>query len=372
MNERIMQFRIGMFVIVAGLVLAMLIVWFGESPSLFRDHAFVRVRYTEAPGVAEGITVRKSGIRIGEVLSINFDETPNRPEGVIVVLSLERKYKLRKDSVAKISRSLIGDVSIDMVLGSSTEFITYGDTPDKAPEINGDVTPDPSKALAAATAAFERVGGTLTAIESAANGFAAVAKKAEHLDEFLTTIGETGRNISAAAKGINKVIAENEADIRPAITNLRQVSDRLSAAITPQTAADIKSATEKFNVVAAKLDASLNDIRPVLEDLGATNGTPNKLKPTTNFGMAVSRINRIAGDFALLTGSLSDGKGQLNTNGSLQRLVNNPDLFDNLSKMAFSANAVFELARPAVRALGVFADKISKDPASIGRGVLQR
>ena len=30
MNERVMQFRIGMFVIVAGLVLTMLIVWFGE------------------------------------------------------------------------------------------------------------------------------------------------------------------------------------------------------------------------------------------------------------------------------------------------------------------------------------------------------
>ena len=128
MNERVMQFRIGMFVIVAGLVLGMLVIWFGESPSLFRDHAFVRVRYTEAPGVAEGITVRKSGIRIGEVLSINFDETPNRPEGVIVVLSLERKYKLRKDSVAKISRSLIGDVVIDMVLGESPDFIKYGDT----------------------------------------------------------------------------------------------------------------------------------------------------------------------------------------------------------------------------------------------------
>ena len=368
MNERIMQFRIGMFVIVAGLVLAMLIVWFGESPSLFRDHAFVRVRYTEAPGVAEGISVRKSGIRIGEVLSINFDETPNRPEGVIVVLSLERKYKVRKDSVAKITRSLIGDVSIDMLPGTSSEFITYGDTPDKAPEINGDVTPDPSKALAAATAAFERVGGTLTAIEGAANGFAVVAKKAEHLDEFLITLGDTGRNISTAAKGINRVIGENEADLRPAIINLRQVTDRLNAAITPQTAADIKSATEKFNTVAAKLDAGLNDIRPLLEDLG---GSAKQSNPATNFGIAVKRISQIARDVTLLTGALSDSKGQLNTNGSLQRLVTNPDLFDNLSRMAFSANAVFDLARPAVRAIGVFADKIARDPALISRGVLQ-
>jgi len=367
MNERVMQFRIGMFVIVAGLVLGMLIVWFGESPSLFRDHAFVRVRYTEAPGVAEGITVRKSGIRIGEVLSINFDETPNRPEGVIVVLSLERKYKLRKDSIAKISRSLIGDVSIDMVLGNSPDFITYGNTPETAPEIAGDVTPDPSKALAAATAAFEKVGGTLAAIETAADGFSTVAKKAEHIDEFLTSLGDAGRNIAITAKGINRVIAENEGDLRPAVTNLRQVTDRLNAALTPETAAQMKQVTERLNVVAVKLDASLNDIRPLLEDLGATAG---KSTPTTSFGQAVLRINRITADLGLLTGALSDGKGHLNENGSIQRLVTHPELFDNLSRMAFSANGVFELARPAVKALGVFAEKIARDPASIGRGVL--
>ena len=234
MNERVMQFRIGMFVIVAGLVLTMMIIWFGESPSLFRDHAFVKVRYAEAPGVAEGITVRKSGIRVGEVLSIEFDERPDKPEGVVVVLSLERKYKIRKDSVAKISRGLIGDVSIDMLPGTSSEALKLGDTPATAPEIAGDVTPDPSKALAAATAAFEKVGGTLKAIEDAANGFAKVAKKAEHIDEFIDTIGDTGKNISAAAKGINKVIAENEGDIRPAVTNIRQFSRQADDHVRPR------------------------------------------------------------------------------------------------------------------------------------------
>ena len=77
MNERVMQFRIGMFVIVAGLVLTMLIVWFGESPTLFRDHGYVIARYDEAPGVAEGIAVRKSGIRVGEVTAIAFDDRPD-------------------------------------------------------------------------------------------------------------------------------------------------------------------------------------------------------------------------------------------------------------------------------------------------------
>jgi len=106
MNERVMQFRIGMFVIVAGLALTTLIVWFGESPRLLRDHVYVIARYDEAPGVAEGIMIRKSGIRIGEVTAIAFDERPGQPDGVLVTLSLERKFKLKEGSIPRITRTL--------------------------------------------------------------------------------------------------------------------------------------------------------------------------------------------------------------------------------------------------------------------------
>ena len=370
MNERVMQFRIGMFVIFSGLVLLMLIVWFGESPTLFRDHGFVRVRYTEAPGLSEGISVRKSGIRIGEVVSVDFDETPGKPEGVMVVLSVERKYKLKEGSVAKINRSLIGDVSIDILPPKDdTKFMEIGDKATDAPLIGGEVAMDPSKALTAATDAFQQAGSTLEAIKAAANNFAVVAKKADGLDEFLTTIGETGKNISIAAKGINKVIAENEADLRPAVSNIRQASEKLNNAFDANTAANIRSAADRLSSVSAKLDAGLNDLRPVLTDLGSPAG---KGTPTTNIGQAFYWINRITANLSLLTNSLSDGKGHLNANGSLQRLVTNPELFDNLSRMAASANEVFAAARPAIASFRVFADKLARDPGAISRGALQR
>ncbi len=369
MNERVMQFRIGMFVIVAGLVLTMLIVWFGESPSLLRDHAFVKVRYKEAPGVAEGITVRKSGIRIGEVLSIDFDDQPNQPDGVIVILSIDRKIKLRKDSVAKISRSLIGDVAIDMQPGSSLEVLKYGDTPGTAPEILGDVTPDPSKALTAATAAFEKVGGTLSAIEAAANGLSAIAKKAENIDQFIATIDETGKNISKAAKGIDRVVSDNEDNLKPAIANLKRFSEKVAVTFDDETIARFKVTMEKLAKVSAKLDAGLAEIQPVLADLGAPAGKAN---PTTNLGQSVFWLNRITGNVNLLTNGLSDGKGRLNPNGSLQKLVISAELHDNLNKAVVTANEVIALVRPAIKSLGIFAEKLARDPGIIGRGVLQR
>ncbi len=368
MNERVMQFKIGLFVMVAGMVLLMLIIWFGESPSLFRDHAFVKVRYAEAPGVAEGVTVRKSGIRIGEVLSIAFDDRPNQPDGVIVVLSLERKYQLRKDSVAKITRSLIGDVSIDMLPGVGTESIKYGETAQTAPEIAGEISPDPSKALAAANAAFEKVGGTLVSIKTAADNIAGVAKKAEKVDEFINEAGVTLRNVSNAAKGIDKVIAENEAEIRPMIANLKQVSEKLASAFDPETTAKFKEVIARLDAVSVKVDEAIRDLRPVLADLGAP---ASKSSPTTSMGQAVYRINRIVGDFSLLTGGLSDGKGNLNPNGSLQQLVLNQKLHDNVSHAASALAEVLTLAKPVIRELGVFAKRIAADPSAISRGALR-
>ena len=77
------------------------------------------VHYAEAPGVGEGIPVRKSGIRVGEVVSIRFDDRPGQPDGVLVTLALEKKYKIRAGSVPRvISKALIGDVSIDLLPGS--------------------------------------------------------------------------------------------------------------------------------------------------------------------------------------------------------------------------------------------------------------
>ena len=140
-------------------------------------------------------------------------------------------------------------------------------------------------------------------------------------------------------------------------------------AFTAQTAADLQAAVTRINTVALKLDTALNEIRPLAEDLGATAG---KSMPTTNFGLTVLRLNRISSDLSLLTGSLRDEKGHLNSNGTLQRLVTSPELFDNLSRMAFSANGAFDLARPALKSLGVFAEKVARDPGTLTRGALSR
>jgi phospholipid/cholesterol/gamma-HCH transport system substrate-binding protein len=368
MNERVMQFRIGLFVIFAGLVLTMMIVWFGESPALFRDQVYVTVHYTEAPGVAEGIAVRKSGIRIGEVTAIAFDDRPNQPDGVLVTLALERKYRIKAGSVPRLSRSLIGDVTIDMLPGTGPGPMPTGRTPMHAPVIDGAVAADPSKALEAATHTFEMVGGALASIDQAASGIAKMTQNADKLTAFLDTWSQTGKNVSTAATRIDAFINANQDDFQPAVASLREVSEKLNATLDPETQAALKSGLNKFSSASARLDNSLALASPLFTDLGA----PVTSLPTTDFGQTLRRLNRISTDINLLTRNLNDGKGNLNPNGSLQRLILRSELYDNFNRMANAASDALAGFKPLIASFKVFADKVARDPSSMTRGALQR
>ena len=369
MNERVMQFRIGMFVLAAGLVLLMMIIWFGESPTILRDQVFIKVHYLEAPGVGDGIPVRRSGIKIGEVNNVEFDDRPGQPEGVIVTLALDRKAKFKVGTLPRITRALIGDVSIEMIpSGTSTEPQPVGNSASKAPLIEGDVTPDPSKALAAATAAFEKVGGTLLSIEDAAKGIASITKKAEGIDGFLTTWTDTGKSLGSAGGRIDSLIKANEADFNPAIANLRAVTEKLNKTLDAKTTDDLKTAIDRLSAAGAKLDAGLTSLNPLLTDLGA----PINATPSTNFGQTMWRANRITSDLNLLTRTLSDGKGGLNPGGSIQQLFISSTLYDNWNKVSLTATDMLNSFRPVVVSLKGFADRVSRDPSALTRGALQQ
>lgn len=367
MNERVMQFRIGMFVIVAGLVLTMLIVWFGESPSIFRDQTYVTVHYDEAPGVSEGIPVRKSGIRIGEVTAIRFDDRPGHSDGVLVTLALERKYRLREGSIPRISRALIGDVAIDMMPGNGPKYMGTSDRQSSAPIIEGAVAPDPSNALASATEAFQNVKGTLASIDDAAKGIATMAKKAGNLDEFLVSFRDMGRKVGALADDLDQMSKSAAGDFPVAVASIRKLSENLNTTLDGNTRADIQASVHQLSSSTSKLDKVLSDVQPVVRDLGQEANR----RATTNLGQTFSRLNRLTYDLSLLTSQIGDGRGHLNPNGSLQKLILSAELYDNFNRMATSVRDVMGGAKSLVANFNRFAERIANDPGAISRGALR-
>ena len=233
-----------------------------------------------------------------------------------------------------------------------------------APVIEGEVAPDPSKALAAATKAFERAGDTLKAINAAATGLATVSKSAAKLDDFLASVADAGKNVSQVAQGIERVIKANEGDLPPTIANLRQVARKLDESIDQSA---LKTGIERFSAASVRLDADLALIDPFLKDLSS----PVNRQPATDVGQAFRRINILTADLELLTSKLRDGRGGLNNNGSLQKLLTEAELHDNINAMAINATQTLTQLKSVLNTVRAFVDKVSRDPSAITRGAFQ-
>ena len=180
----------------------------------------------------------------------------------------------------------------------------------------------------------------------------------------MNTWNETGKQLSTAASGIDRFIKDNEGNLQPALTNVRDVARKLNTTLDPKTQESLRSAIQQFNSAAGRLDTSLTLASPFFSDLGASVTTV----PKTDFGLTVRQLNLIARDVRLLTQALSDGQGKLNPNGSLQKMVLRGDLYDNINRMTTTATDTFNGFRPVLALLRIFAEKISRDPSLIARG----
>src|SRR5210317_2224493 len=107
MDDRIIQFRVGVLVVATCIITAILIVLFGELPRLASKQYTITVAFETAPGVTVDTPVLKSGILIGRVSDVKLREV----DGVEVTLRIDGQQRLRQNEVCRISTGnvLLGD-----------------------------------------------------------------------------------------------------------------------------------------------------------------------------------------------------------------------------------------------------------------------
>jgi ABC-type transporter Mla subunit MlaD len=128
MTEQGMRFRIGLFVLLALVLLAALVTLFGSLPSFFKQYHEYTVTFADAPGVTPGTPVRRSGVRVGEVKAVDLDHESGE---VKVQILLERPNKLRRNEHPTLVQGLLGsDASIDLVPDTNAD---KGQPPDRTP-----------------------------------------------------------------------------------------------------------------------------------------------------------------------------------------------------------------------------------------------
>lgn len=348
MNDRKLQFRVGIFVIAASLVAAVIVFQFGEFQSLWQPRYTLAIHFDEAPGVYPSTPVRQNGISVGKVSEIILDENHG---GVLVLVTVRSDFKLRRDARPRLTLSLLGDASIDFTPGKSSELMQPGD------RIKGEPASDPmqivnqlDRKLTATLDSFEatsrewqKVGRNMNSLMETNEGNldAVIERTALSLEQFTQTMKNADQTLVAA----NKIIADPQNQ-----ENLQKMLAAMPAMVeeTQKTVSAVRAAVQNA-------DSTLSNLNEFTAPLAKRSNS------------IVTRLDATLGNLETLSREMNDFSQIIRRNdGSLQKLVSDPELYRNLNQSAESLAVVMKNLEPIMRDLRIFSDKVARHPELIG------
>ena len=348
MNERQLQFRVGLLAILSLGIGGWLVVQFGELRELWQPTYAVEVEFERAPGVFAGTPVKSNGVKIGSVREVRLAEA-----GVLVVLEIEQRYPLRSDAEVSLSRGLLGDAGIDVLPGRSSEPLPPGEVLAAKPFV------DPMEAIermeanvGVALASFQStseewrtVGRNLNALMETNRGDLdlVVERTAESLHEFTVAM----RTFSKSAQQANAVLGDPQNQ-----ENLRKTLEAV-----PLLVEDTRAAIVAVRTAVQKADESLANLAETTGPLADRSAS------------IVTRLDGTLANLESLSSELNDFAKLANSeDGTLRALASDPSLYRNLDRSSESLTVLLANLEPVLSNLRVFSDKIARHPELMGVG----
>lgn len=370
MSDRGKEFRVGVVTLVIGAVGALLAT-LGSGVSLPLGNApyEIKIRTDRAPGVGPSTPVRKDGVVIGRVRSAEF-----LPEGGVLILTdIQPGAPIYTTDICRIRpSSLFGDAVINFAYagdGTRPERVAAGAL------VTAAALPDPVEAL---TSLQVDVGPTLESIGRAAKSIEELSTRVNKalgddfggermgslLDELSMSLGEfqeTMRVMSAAMTQVDKLVSDPR--VQQGVQDLPTL-----LADARQTVQKATETLDSFGGVVQSAEANLRNLEGLTEPLGARG--PELSQKLVS---AIENLDKTLADASRFVGAATASRG------TLSRLLNEPELYDEVLRAVSNANVVLyrfderlKQLRPILDDARVFTDKVAAEPGRLIGGALNR
>lgn len=274
------EIKIGLSVL-AALVILYFGIEFLKGHSPLSKHTEYYAVYDDVLGLAPTANVNLSGLKIGQVSTVELME--DQPGKVVVAFRLDKDVKLPYGTKASIEKDLLGTSSLIIELGNETKYYNSGDT----------------------------IPGTL------ASGL--MSEVSDMLPEITGVIPK----IDSLITNMNN-IAGNPA-INNTLNNLETLTHGLNGIIT-----NVDKATRPLPAVVNEANQLVNSLNAIAADLKLLSSNMSNLP----LNETVAEVNHIATNLAQLTDGLKSN------DSSLGQLINNADLYDNLRNVTANIDSL--------------------------------
>lgn len=419
MDEQAIRFRLGVFVLLALILLAILILMFGGLPGFFKKTNAYTIAFDNAPGIGPGTPVKRSGVRIGEVRSVKLDNDTGK---VFVGVQIESGYTLRKSERPTITQGLLGgDTSISFLppeqpAPQEDDAIEPGAVLPGRVQVDAaallqrttDLMPEAQEALVEIRKAFQRLERSRPDIEdmfrdfrdltrSARDAVPELRKTNDEIRDLVKVVRQTvpdfkrtGDEIQNAARVIGKVgerfdgfLQNNEEKLTKALDRVQDALKRVSDVLNDENQKNVSALLKNTRDASDKLDALTKDTQAFLREgtaamktMNDTLGKTDELiinlnKASKPFGeRAPSILKNVDESTATLNKTMSDLREILQalarSEGTVQKLLSDPALYNNVNDAAEMATRILPRLDRVLRDVEIFADKIARHPEALG------
>ncbi len=282
MSEGTKNIRLGLFVIIATILLITAFYFIGKKQNLFGDTFRINARFHNVNGLMQGNNVRYAGINVGTVESVEIvsDST------VEVIMLLEKKAQ------RFIKTNALASVGTDGLMGN--KLVNINSINEPAPNIS-----ENSRLQ------------TLRPIE---------------MDEMVRTLNVTNENIKVISSNLRNIT--DKINSKNSLWNL--LLDTIVAENVKSTVVNLKLMSNRGLLITGDLSGMMNGIKKGKGSIGALV-TDTVL--SSDISQTVVKLKRLSDTAAIVTGDLSQViKGIKQGKGTVGVLLNDTSLIYNLNK----------------------------------------
>lgn len=280
-NKQKKELIIGALVLLA---LALLIfgIDFLKGINVLKAANYYYVEYTNVEGLAVSAPVNINGFKVGQVREIGYEY--DNPGHVKVEISLAKELQLPVGTQAVLTTDILGTSSISLRPGNPGDgMLKIGDT--LVGKVDGGIMSGISNMMPSVEAIFPKIDTLLTTLNTIASD-PALAASVKRLDDITADLAVSTRRLSNLMASLPPVVG----DVKNITANMDSISD----------------------------------------DLGVLSA---KLKQVP--------VDSLTADLAATLANLNELSTQLkNPDGSLGRLMSNPELYDNLNATVSSLDSL--------------------------------
>ncbi len=297
MDKSRLEVKVGLFVLIGLVLLAVVLVQFSKGTSLFRGTYQLRLHAVNVGGLKQRAGVLLAGVEVGSVSTIKLADDG---KSVTILLSIYKEYPIYHDARFVIEQAgFLGD-----------QYVSVNPTANSLPVLtnNEEVNcqePFNLQEVARSTAGFvQRIDETAKKLDDAVTDLRRVVLNGETLTNFAVAINNT-RTFSEQALGtvsdINAIVATNSAQISFAVSNAVEFSqdlDRLAGSANTLLATN----GAEIGLAVQNVKASTEELKQLMDGLQSGRGLAGTILQN---GQLATNVQTIADNLAVTTSNLN-------------------------------------------------------------------